>query len=101
MKNIDFFAMMCEQAPDTLTTQTRKADFEEEFMIQLAVLGSNENRTTNPIIGTLFGVSNDHGNDCTEHVIEALYLVRHDWIRWPDAAARRREDATNQERKGF
>lgn len=58
-----------------------EASVRSQLTLALTKLRSNSNRITNPIIGTLFGDSNDHGNDCTQRVAEALYLVSHDWTR--------------------
>lgn len=97
------FVVHCVEGHATFRNRSihAQAPVRKQVVLALVKLGSYGNRGTNPMIAAQFGVSDGHVHDCTTRVIEALYAIRDDWIRWPDAAARRAEAAKNEDREGF
>ena len=74
---------------------------EEQLVITLARLGGNGTRSGHMTMASLFGVSEGHIENCNQRVVEAIYSLRHKYIKWPSPAERIRESQENETRQGF
>lgn len=50
---------------------------------------------------TTWGVSAGHIVDCTSRVVQALFNIRDDFVKWSDRQGRQRESLANDAREGF
>ena len=72
-----------------------------QALVAVNRLGKYGNAASHIDVAASFAISEGSAFNFTRRVVNALYDLRQDYIRWPDQEERKRESRSNDRRQGF